>query len=119
MTRKSMLFPMVAVLLSLLLSAALPGFSYSVRLTVKNRTERKVYIKMTGQKAFYYLRVRPGSTDYTIKTGEYKTVFWGCGRELKKTIDVEGQMQIGVTCNRFAHKGERKMIKVSLTRKLP
>lgn len=119
MTRKSFLLPLAAVLVSLLLSASLPGFAYNVRLTVKNHTDRKVYIKMTGEKHFYYLRAKPGSTDYTVKNDKYKTIFWGCGQKVKKTIEVEGQMSIGVTCNRFEYKGERKMLKVSLTRKSP
>ena len=107
---------LLLVLLSVFLfSAIATPYSYKVRLTVRNNTYAKVWIKLEAKNAFYYLRVSPGTETYTIKPTVYKATFWGCGeKKVLRKLDIHTQFRIVFpVCNAPDRPTEKNVLRVN------
>lgn len=94
----SKLLVMVALILALALSAALPGVvraqSDLVRLTVENRTSGVMYLWLTGP-GVYYLSIPAGETAvYTVERGEYNYRQHACGANTQSVVDLSTQQRL-------------------------
>ncbi|MGB9673886.1 MAG: hypothetical protein ACPL3P_07075 [Anaerolineales bacterium] len=104
----------VVLLAVLLFSAITPFYFGKVRLTVRNNTNAKVWIKLEAKNAFYYLRLEPGTESYTIKPSVYKATFWGCGsKKVLRNLDIHTQFRIVFpVCNATAKSTEKNVLRV-------
>ncbi len=102
------------LLATLLLSSVAPYSFGKVRLTVRNNTDAKVWIKLEAKNAFYYLRVEPGTETYTIKPTLYKATFWGCGeKKIIRKLDIHTQFRIVFpVCNAVEKPTEKNVLRI-------
>ncbi|MGB9586202.1 MAG: hypothetical protein ACPL4H_10495 [Anaerolineales bacterium] len=103
------------VLLAILLLSSISPYSFGkVRLTVRNNTNAKVWIKLEAKNAFYYLRIEPGSETYTIKPTLYKATFWGCGeKKVLRKLDIHTQFRIVFpVCNAVEKPTEKNVLRI-------
>ena len=120
MLRKGFCIFILIGLASLLAIAAAPGYKFLTRLTVRNRTDQKVYIQLysVDKKTFYYLRTKPGTTVYTVERKIYNATFWGCKAKKKMKVDMSTQLRVTFPpCNSNPRPGEPRMMKVIFQRK--
>ncbi len=94
-------------------SISAPYFG-KVRLTVRNNTNAKVWIKLEAKNAFYYLRVEPGAETYTIKPALYKATFWGCGaKKVLRKLDIHTQFRfVFPVCNAAKKPTEKNILRI-------
>ncbi|MBN1537747.1 MAG: hypothetical protein JW908_13500 [Anaerolineales bacterium] len=116
MKKRSFNFIVFSVLLtSFFLSAALPAGWGKYRVTVKNNTHTKVYIKLQAPKAYYYFKLNPGTKkNYTIKAATYKATFWGCySKKVIKKWELNRKYKILFpVCNARDHGNEMGVLRI-------
>ncbi len=90
----------LVTLASILIAAALPqdvAFAQDVvRLTIKNHSDRDIWLKLEGP-AFYNLHVPAGETRiYTPNKGDYEYTYYACGTWVKGDLDLNYQKLIEI-----------------------
>ena len=103
--KKVSLFVLLAIMASTLLMAAIP--TSIVRLTVINKSEYDVYIKLEGSEVtqgFYYLTIPAGTKDspvvkvFTIMVDVYTRTTWQCnGVQSKGNLYMSGNLRLTFT----------------------
>jgi hypothetical protein len=105
------------LLVSILLTAAAPGYEKLARLTVWNRTGSKVYIKLTTDKEhgdlMYYFAADDGENVYTVERALYEIAYQTCGQAVLGVADIQTQLSLTfVECkkqSRYLYEGRRWM----------
>ena len=105
MMKKVSLLILIAILISSLMLAAIP--TRMVRLTVINKSEYDVYMKLEGSPvtdAYYYLTIPAGDRDvpyvkvFTIMEDLYTRTTWQCdGQKSSGTLIVDGNIRLTFT----------------------
>ncbi len=121
---------LASLIVTVLLTAAAPGpatistpavqaRSELVRLTVVNRTESPIFLRLQGP-AFYFLYVNGGeSRVFTVKRGEYDSTFTACGVTTSETMDLTRQKKLIMpVCGGRAHAAQRTSTKVDLSEQI-
>ena len=90
-TAKSLVFASLtlALVLSLFLPMGVQAKSDLIRLTINNRNNSSLYLRLKGP-SYYYLTVLDETrTDFTIERGEYDYSLTACGATTTGTMDLK------------------------------
>lgn len=102
-------------------NAAAP--SRPVRLTIWNRTDLPVTLRMQNVCCglFFYLYVSPGQErTFTVEPQIYKTRIWGCNDSKDLNLAIVQQTHITIVpCGQYTPAGEKGQLKFSLGSGLP
>jgi hypothetical protein len=93
-------------LFSIFLTAAVPApvsvasgksnaaYGDLARLTIDNRTDKTIWVKLTGD-GFYYLTVPANTTDvFTPKRGDYSYTIFACGNYINGELDLNTNQRL-------------------------
>ena len=124
MKKKALLVVLLVFVLATVLTAAAPAKTELARLEIKNKTDEKVMLSLSGKGYFFFLTVNPFTTKtFTIprfyakgKTITYAQNTWACGSTTSGTLDMESNVRLVFTaCGEPApNKGEPTQEKVHL-----
>jgi hypothetical protein len=123
--KKSTLWILLISLISLLIVSAAPLGPGFTRLTVINRTGKKVLIHMTSEdgKIFkdekfvktYNFTAWKGTQSFIVEKHVYNSEIRGCGQKRTRNLDLLSQLRVTLPeCGRDPKHGERTMLKIVL-----
>jgi hypothetical protein len=114
----------IGLMAAFLLSAAAPASnaqakSELVRLTVINRTDKTIWLKLVGP-SYYNLSIPGESTQvYTVSRGEYTQTLWACGAREESDLDMtKSRTLIMPVCGGAAHQAAKAGHKIDLSKTL-
>lgn len=101
--RKNILLTIISILIiTVLLIAAIPTKEILARLEIRNKSEQSVKISLNGDGHFYFLTVKPYSTQiFTVERALYSQTTYSCGLSASGALDMTTNVRLVFPpCNR-------------------
>lgn len=109
-------FIVLILVASFLLIAATHSYTRLARLTLINKTEETLQVRLRGGvEVQYFWNLKPGTQVFTVERREYRLTVWGCDDNTSKTLDIDTAFRVTFpACNVQTNGGVPKMVKVHL-----
>ena len=117
MKKKALLAVLLVFVLALVLTAAVPAKTELARLEIKNKTDQKVMLSLSGSGYFFFLTVDPFKTKtFTVPREEFAQKTWSCGTSVSGYLDMDSNVRLVFTgCGEDApNRGEPTQEKVHI-----